>query len=96
MSALEDVETQKRGVVALLYHLGVKAAPEPKFYFKMPLIATAIPMHMASGHMCLDDSNFLPLISMFLSTLDSVKRPRHKLHRGKSFRQILAILTGVL
>ena len=85
MVALRDEETQRKGVVGTLLLNGMSPAADHQQHFKkLALLATSVPMFLPGGHICTDNSMFLPLITVFLSYMDRLMQTRHKIHIGAS------------
>ena len=85
MNALRDEGTQRKGVVGILLFNGKVLAPDDQQHLrKLVLLVTSVPMFLPGGHICTDNSMFLPLTTAFLSYMDRLMKTRHKIHIGAS------------
>jgi hypothetical protein len=90
MVALRDEETQRKGIVGTILFNGMTPAPDDQQYLrKLALLAKSVPMYLPGGHICTDNSIFLPLATAFLSYMDRLMKTRHKMHKGMSNPVIL-------
>jgi hypothetical protein len=85
MVALRDEETQRKGIVGCLLLTDMTPAPDDTQHLQMmALLAISVPMYLPGGHICTDNSMFLPLATVFLSCMDRLMKTRHKIHIGAS------------
>jgi hypothetical protein len=86
MSALEDEETQRLGLIDISYfNLGTNNEIR-HFQFVMPLVklfSSCFPVNVVGNHLCYgNDNTFFKLISLAMSGIGADKRSRHKMHPG--------------
>jgi hypothetical protein len=87
MSCAEDIDTQKRGVVFVLY----KTGPNQKFDAQagranIRMVSSLPGIMVVALHFCFDNPKFNPFLSLFLKTMDSFQKNmmvRVKMHHGK-------------
>lgn len=94
MNALRDEGTQRKGVVGILLFNGKVPAPDDQQHLrKLVLLVTSVPMFLPGGHICTDNSMFLPLTTAFLSYMDRLMKTRHKIHIGSNLECIYELMT---
>jgi hypothetical protein len=85
MTALEDEETQKRGMVVVVMRAGQNMGIGN---FNFPLwrvrkLRSGLPLRLAGMHLCNDDEDaFATWTSLMLAALESHTRARFRSHRG--------------
>jgi hypothetical protein len=83
MIALWDEETQKKGIVIIVYLFGERTTEfDPNGAWKLPALSGCMPIRVASCHVCMNDSKLSPLIALGLMVTGSYTRLRHRYHRG--------------
>jgi hypothetical protein len=84
MSLMEDEESQKKGIVIIIYAMGDFSFDQfDRFGLHMSarsLLDT--PMKIVSMHHCFSDGRFRFLIKFVLNLLESEVQARIKLHQG--------------
>ena len=90
MAFVEDEETQKNGIVMVLFGFGNPKIPPPPidvlFVFKTTRFSTSLPLRVLSWHWCKPSSSSLPVmnaISTVSNFLDQHFRIRTRIHVGK-------------
>ena len=90
MAFIEDEETQKNGLVMVLFGFGNPKIPPPPidvlFAFKATRFTTSLPVRVTSWHLCKPPSTSLPVlntISDVSNFLDQHFRIRTRIHVGK-------------
>ena len=79
MSVLESPEVQRRGITAVHYHLDSEMGQSAN-----ERLRRALPLYLASIHMCLNDKNEHRKFQMTLKNSLSRHRMRYRLHFGTS------------
>jgi hypothetical protein len=92
MSASEEGETQKKGIVGIIVNVGKNRAvsflPSSR---KTPALLSSLPCRLSALHFCVDDATAATQwISMVMVVLGSRVRARFRIHRGKLFVRMLA------
>mmetsp|Transcript_2964 Transcript_2964/g.8307 ORF Transcript_2964/g.8307 Transcript_2964/m.8307 type:complete len:581 (-) Transcript_2964:82-1824(-) len=80
----DDVETQRKGAVAISYTIG---CPMSTFYSQMAkqskhVIVNGIPVRVTGGHFCFEDQRIRPLFSLLLSAAPKSWLLRFRPHFG--------------
>ncbi len=80
----EDVETQRKAVVAVIY--AIQRTPsqgmDRKFTWKLPGLLEGLPLRYEAIHFCHDSSSWLPLFSVFKFAAGLFTRLRVREHIG--------------
>jgi hypothetical protein len=82
MSALEDEETQKRGIVFLSYTVGTPILQKSSV-FQLASIFRVIPLRVVGIHVCVDDPKVQVLARLATLMIDPRHRVRFRCHCGK-------------
>lgn len=85
MLALKDVETQKNGLIAIIYNVcdtWLNKFPANLFR-QVTQLLKSIPLRQPAIHYCYSDPSFGALISLITNSIERNARARTKLHRGK-------------
>ena len=94
MTALRDDQTQRNGIVGIIYNIGGEMG---SFNFetalRLPGMLRAIPFRFVAGHACLDNEATRPILSAIFSVFDQTLRSRCRLHFGKFLSCGLSIHT---
>ena len=88
MKAVEDIETQKKGVVGVLYTVGqsIKQGHETNATWKGPKLWKAMPFRLEALHCCYDRMMWLPILSIIRVSANLFTRLRVRCHYGESPR----------
>ena len=83
MAMVDDEETQKRGIVGLMYYMGkTQSEFDAEIFRQAPTLLEWLPIRYGSLHMCYDD----PMIRMFSPILKlqigRMRRARLRMHDG--------------
>lgn len=92
-------DTQKRGLVAVLYFFGGsnngssttnadQPTPSSRSFdaiWKMPRVLASLPLHLAAMHICYDSIYWSPKQAIIKLALGTFTRIRLRTHYGKSF-----------
>ena len=83
-SAFEEEETQRRGLVAVLYSLGNKFDNELDFelHRQMPLLFSWLPLRWCALHMCSNDPRLRAFKALALPLAPQSVRSRFRVHDG--------------
>jgi hypothetical protein len=89
MTALRDKETQKRGMVGIVYAVGSKMGNfELKAAYTASKLVRSLPMRLVANHLCTDKAINRIFLSAMLNSCGSFARVRIRSHFGKpSFRR---------
>jgi hypothetical protein len=83
MIAFWDEETQKKGIVFMVYLIGERTTEfDPNFAWKLPALAGCMPTRVASCHVCVNDSKLNPLIALGFMVTGGYTQLRHRYHRS--------------
>lgn len=95
MSAMDDEETQKRGVVCVVYNVEPKSpvANDPRIYLNVYQLLPTIPIRMMGAHYCVQDSNLRQFMSSIRVAMSREVRLRSRVHHGSHEECIYALLT---
>ena len=86
MTALQDEETQKKGIVMIIYNVSENWTKyfDPKALKKVAQLRQVMPTKLASMHYCYLDPAFGAVINLIVRTVQRNIRTRTKLHSGTS------------
>lgn len=96
MSVLEDEETQKRGITAIVDSVAgefVKGKTDLRTVSAGPWIVRSLPFRMVAVHQCFNNPAVRLIIRFSLRFLDEKDRARTKLHYGTHVECIYALMT---
>jgi hypothetical protein len=84
MTALEDEETQLRGIVCVYYALG----PQQRMYrysfaSKIPKVAKVLPLRIVALHGCYSDPKLSPFLDVAAFVMEKTLRVRLRFHTGE-------------
>jgi hypothetical protein len=82
MAALEDEETQKRGIVCLSYAVGAPLL-QKSTVFQLSSILRVIPFRVVGIHSCVDDPKMQVVARLATLMMDPRHRVRFRCHCGK-------------
>ena len=84
LTVAEDEETQKRGVILIMYFIGkFYYTPERRQIDKGAALMEFVPLKVAGVHQCTDDPVLQGLSSLLLLGFGKERRARTRLHFGK-------------
>lgn len=87
MTALEDEQTQKNGIVLVGYNIGPKRTVDVKAVFAVQGVKRYLPLRIGSIHYCYDDMKFRPMMTVAMLIMGVTNRIRLRGHYG-TFLQI--------
>jgi hypothetical protein len=95
MSALEDEETQKKGIVCVVYNVEPrsKLAKDPRIYLNVYKLLPSIPMKMMGAHYCVQDAHLRQFMSSIRVAMSREVRLRSRVHHGSHQECMYALLT---
>ena len=88
MTALEDVETQKNGIVMVGYNMGAKRVVDRELAFSIQFVMRMLPFRMVSIHYCYDDVRFRVMITLAMLMMGASRRVRMRAHYG-NYKDVL-------
>ena len=74
MFALKDVETQKRGIVAIPYNVGPSHTKDRQAVWKNALLVSVLPIRFTGVHYCYDDEKLESGYAQVLNKRDRAGR----------------------
>jgi hypothetical protein len=85
MSAMEDEESERKGLAVLIYNVGefIPGKTDPKTLYQGCLIQAAVPLRTCSLHHCFNDSAFRFIINITMHFFTEEARARAKVHHGR-------------
>lgn len=93
MFALQDVETQKRGIVGLAYNVGRGRTTDREAVWKAAKMVSIIPLRFTAVHYCFDDEKLRMLFSVAMFVFNKNARIRCRLHFGTDMECIYTLMT---
>ena len=97
MSAMKDLETQKRGVVGIAYNVGPECVKDRQAVWRNAKICSVLPMRFAAMHYCYDDPSVRMLLSLAMFVFERSIRFRCRTHFGAwDFLRTLGALSCLL
>ena len=83
LTALEDAETQKRGFVVILYHMGpMRSDIDPELPREGPISGQWLPVRFCAIHLCMDNPMMKVIAKVMLVAAGQEFRSRFRLHEG--------------
>jgi hypothetical protein len=85
MAALEDEDTQRKGIVSVLYNIEL-AKPEPEYPDLLKnshMINDAVPFRNVAVHYCYDSASLRPAMTLYQLVVSGNIRLRFRAHYGK-------------
>lgn len=83
MTALEDEETQKKGIVLLGYNMGAKSVVDRPAVWAIEKLRKALPMRVVGMHYCYDSFKMRPMMSLAMLVMGATSRVRFRAHYGE-------------
>jgi hypothetical protein len=88
MAAVEDEETQRKGIVGIVYNIGKAASNElddetSRTLDRSVQLRNALPARYVSMHYCFNNDAFMSYINREICAFDSSTRARCRVHKGK-------------
>mmetsp|Transcript_19560 Transcript_19560/g.36480 ORF Transcript_19560/g.36480 Transcript_19560/m.36480 type:complete len:489 (+) Transcript_19560:119-1585(+) len=93
MFALQDVETQKRGIVGLVYNIGAGKSTDREAVWKAAKIVSILPVRFTGIHYCYDDEKIRLLFGLAMFVFNKNARIRCRLHFGTPMECIYTLMT---
>lgn len=95
MSALEDEETQKKGIVCVVYNVEPRSAlsNDPQIYLNVYKLLPSLPMKMMGAHYCVQDAHLRLFMSSIRVAMSREVRLRSRVHHGSHQECLYALLT---
>jgi hypothetical protein len=95
MAAVDDEETQKRGVVCVVYNVEPKSslANDPRIYLNVYQLLPTLPIRMMGAHYCVQDANLRQFMSSIRVAMSREVRLRSRVHHGSHEECIYALMT---
>jgi hypothetical protein len=81
MTALEDVQVQRSGVVALIYNVGTKSV-DYELLRNSPKLMESLPFRVVSVHYCYSDVRIRPAMALIQANIGTEGRVRFRAHFG--------------
>jgi len=82
MTALEDVETQKNGIIIVGYNMGMNRVVDRRAVFAIQSMKRILPMRVVSIHYCYDDIRFRVMMTLAMLMMGATRRVRLRAHFG--------------
>ncbi|KAL3908403.1 MAG: hypothetical protein SGARI_003077 [Bacillariaceae sp.] len=84
MCAVEDEETQKKGIVSVVYNVEPKSplANDPSVYLNVYQLLPTLPIRMMGAHYCVQDSDLRKFMSSIRVAMSREVRLRSRVHHG--------------
>ena len=84
MNAMRDIETQRRGVVAIAYFVGQKLKRnDMDGAFQTRKFFDSLPMRLVAAHACIDSDILRPFIALTTQAFNNLVKSRCRIHFGK-------------
>ena len=82
MTAVEDIETQKRGVVGLIYNVGPQSMADRSAVWKNAQLSATLPLRWTGMHYCYDNPKMQMMLSLAMFVFGRNMRLRCRTHYG--------------
>eukprot|EP00980_Cylindrotheca_fusiformis_P003723 scaffold824_cov129-Cylindrotheca_fusiformis.AAC.3 len=92
-NALRDKETQRKGLVLVLFNVGSSSSLEPEVLYHLREMVQSIPLRLIGFHICYDNPMRRPLISLLIAALDKFITARCRSHFGTATECIYELMT---
>ena len=91
LAAAEDEETQKRGLIGILYFTNALPFAQKLYDRSEPRIFDWLPIKLVGAHFCSchSDARFRIIHALLLLVMGRERRVRLRMHEGTSLRSIL-------
>lgn len=93
MFALKDVETQKRGIVAIPYNVGPSHTKDRQAVWKNALLVSVLPIRFTGVHYCYDDEKLRAVFFVAMVVFEKAARIRSRFHLGTDMEVIYTLMT---
>jgi hypothetical protein len=95
MTALLDEETQRRGIVCVVFNVEPRSplANDPRIYLNVYKLLPTLPMRMMGAHYCVQDSHLRLFMSSIRVAMSREVRLRSRVHHGSHQECVYALLT---
>ncbi|MGK3735664.1 MAG: hypothetical protein ACI90V_002505, partial [Bacillariaceae sp.] len=93
MFALKDVETQKRGIVAIPYNVGPSHSKDRQAVWKNALLVSVLPLRFTGVHYCYDDEKLRAVFFVAMVVFEKAARIRSRFHLGTEMEIIYTLMT---
>eukprot|EP00980_Cylindrotheca_fusiformis_P017879 scaffold5672_cov97-Cylindrotheca_fusiformis.AAC.2 len=82
-NVLRDKETQRKGLVLVLFNVGASGSFDPQLLYNAREIVQSFPSRLIGFHICYDNPMRRPVISLVIAALDKFITARCRSHYGK-------------
>jgi hypothetical protein len=95
MSALEDDETQRKGVVCVVYNIEPRSAlaNDPRIYLNVYQLLPNLPFKMMGAHYCVQDAHLRLFMSSIRVAMSREVRLRSRVHHGSHEECLYTLMT---
>lgn len=93
MFALKDVETQKKGIVAIPYNVGRGKSKDRHAILRNAQLVSALPLRFTAVHYCYDDEKLLAIFYVAMYVFEKAARIRTRFHLGTDMEIIYILMT---
>ena len=94
MFALKDIDTQKRGVVAICYNVGGGSKDENReTTLKIAQLVSIVPFRFTGVHFCYDDEKLRAVFFVAMYVFQKAARIRTRFHLGTGMEIIYTLMT---
>lgn len=83
MTATEDIETQKLGIVGIAYNVGPYSRSDRQAVWKNAKLCASLPLRFSAMHYCYDDPSKGTLLNVAMFVFGRHIRMRCRTHCGK-------------
>ena len=82
MSLIEDVETQRNGMILMGVNVGPKRRIDREVAFNVHKVRRALPLRTVAIHYCYDDMRMIPMMTLGMLAMGAAGRVRFRPHYG--------------
>ena len=82
MSLIEDVETQRNGMILMGVNVGPKRRVDREVVFNVHKVRRALPIRTVAIHYCYDDMRMIPMMTLGMLAMGAAGRVRFRPHYG--------------
>ncbi|KAL3924666.1 MAG: hypothetical protein SGILL_000903 [Bacillariaceae sp.] len=95
MCAVEDEETQKKGIVSVVYNVEPRTpvANDTRIYLNVYQLLPTLPIRMMGAHYCVQDSDLRRFMSSIRVAMSREVRLRSRVHHGSHQECIYTLMT---
>lgn len=93
MFAVKDIDTQKNGIVSIMYNIGRGIRQDPQAAIRFAKMGGTMPVKVTAIHCCYDDEQIRGMFYIGLYVMTKASRMRCRFHLGTHMEIIYTLMT---